>query len=189
MSQANDIECDAYAAWELKQFDEAAALFLQAAEAEAEAARTRNRWGPPDRSMLNAACSAFCLWEGGRNEEAHPTLETIAWLDFKELRLWGDRYDASTAFTYLLLDLAADGKDSQFAALWTKATERCRVLTLEFPFARPHKRMLIAACIETGHVSGVQQILSTLNPESLKDPELKLAAERGRRFVARLGDI
>src|SRR5258706_15987467 len=106
MSQADDSASTAYAAWELKEFDEAAALFLAAAQLEAEEARTRGPCAAPDRSLLYAARSAFCLWEGGRNEEARPTLEKIARLDFKALRLWGDRYDADRAFTYLLLDLA-----------------------------------------------------------------------------------
>jgi len=190
MSQADDISDRAYAAWELKQFDEAASLFLMAAHAEAEAARTRGPWAAPDRSLLDAARSAFCLWEGGQSEEARPTLEKIARLDFKALRLWGDRYDADRAFTYVLLDLAAAGECSPFAEVRQEATDRCRSLDLAFPFARSHKRMLIAACIEMEFGTGCRQILASLDNESLKDPELKLAAERAKRFVGgRGGDI
>src|SRR5581483_708075 len=144
-------------------------------------------WAAPDRSLLHAARAAFCLWEGGRNEEARPTLETVARLDFKALRLWGDRRDASRAFTYLLLDAAASSEAARFNQLWQEATERCRLLELTFPFARPHKRMLIAACIEMGHAGGVRQILEGLDQEALKDPELKLSAERAKRFLNRDG--
>jgi hypothetical protein len=183
MSQADDITRSAHAAWELKEFDEAARLFLIAAQVEADAARTRGPWAAPDRSLLHAARSAFCLWEGGRNAEARPTLETIARLDFKALRLWGDRRDASHAFTCLLLDAAAAGESARYAELWQEAVDRCRLLELTFPFARPHKRMLIAACIEMGHKTGVRQILEGIDREALKDPELKLAAERAKRFL------
>jgi hypothetical protein len=183
MSQADDIASSAYAAWELQQFDEAAQLFLAAAQAEADAAKTRGPWAAPDRSLLHAARSAFCLWEGGKNEEARPTLETVARLDFKALRLWGDRRDASHAFTYLLLDAAAAGEHGRFSQLWQEATDRCRSLDLTFPFARPHKRMLIAGCIEMNYRAGVRQIVEGLDRESLKDPELKLATERAKRFL------
>jgi hypothetical protein len=183
MANADNIASDAHAAWELKQFDEAAMLFLAAARVEAEEARTRGPWARPDSSLLYAARAAFCLWEGGRTEDARPMLETVARLDFKALRMWGDRRDASTAFTYLLLESAAAGERSRFGELWREATDRCRSIDVVFPYARPQKRMLIAACIEMGHVAGVRQIVAGLDRESLTDPELKLAADRATRFL------
>lgn len=183
MSEADDIARKAYFAWELHEFDEAAELFRAAAESEAEAAKKRSPWAKPDSSHLLLARSAFCLWEAGRNEQARPLLEATARLDFRALRTWGDRCDASTAFTYLMLDLAAAGDSTGFQELSREATDRCRILEMTFPLARPHKRMLIAACIEMNDRTTLRRIVDELTRDDLKNPELKLAAARAHRFL------
>jgi tetratricopeptide (TPR) repeat protein len=184
MEAYQDITKRAYAAWDLRLFDEAAALFAEAANLERGAASKRNRWAAPDQSVLYEGRQGFCLWEGGRHEEARPLLEKLTRVDWEATRLWGDRRDAAKAYAYLLLDLAAASDRDAFVQVWREATEKCRVIQMEFPFAHPQQRMLIAACIEMNYPDGCRQILIGMDNEADKDPELHLAARRARRFLS-----
>jgi tetratricopeptide (TPR) repeat protein len=179
----DDVAQAAHSAWELKRYDEAASLFNMAARLESAEAVTRNPWGRPDSTILYEARHAFCLWEAGKVTQAIPTLERVVRFDWKGGRLWGDRRDTDTAFTYLLMNLANIGDRDRFTKRWHEATERCHELQLDFPWSRPNKRMLMTACMSLQYVDGCHRILDGLDNEALKDPELKLLAEQARRFL------
>ncbi|WP_168567241.1 hypothetical protein [Crateriforma spongiae] len=185
-TDAEQLENQAYAAWELLEHAEAAKLFLAAAELESQQASLRSKWAKPDSSFLCRVRAAFCQWLDGQFDSARPTLIEATTFDWKNARLWADRRDTEKAFAYLLATLATDGEFERFGELWTKATDRMDELGFQFPSIIPMQKLLLVSCMNLNFSPGIQQIIDNLNPKLLaKNPELQMLKAQA---ISRLSD-
>lgn len=182
MSRIDELVTRAHAAWDLLELEQAAEFFEAAAVVEKEAAAVRGPFALADQSFSYRVRAAVCLWDSGHFDEARKTLlESLVW-DWKAARLWSDRHIGEMAFCRFLMEKAAAGDRDGFLALWEKATARGDELILPFPFAVPHQKQLLRACVSLGFSEGCQQVLKRIDPKRLKaDHELQiLAAEAAR---------
>src|SRR5262249_15970965 len=170
-----------HAAWELFELEQAAELFEAAAVAEKQAAASRGPFALADQSFSYRLRAAVCRWDLGRFEEARGTLPQAVTYGWKATRLWSDRHVGEMAFCRFLMEKAATGDPDGFIELWNTATARGEQLSLPFPFAIPHQKQMIRACVTLGFKEGAQQILKRLDPKRLQsDHELQMLAAQAR---------
>jgi len=175
VSQAHD-------AWGLFELEHAAELFEAAAVAEKSAAATRAPFALADQSFSYRLRAAVCRWDLGRFDEARQTLRESLTFDWKAARLWSDRHVGEMAFCRFLMEKAAAGDREGFIGLWRTATAKGEELSLPFPFAIPHQKQLIRACVMLGFKEGSQQVLNRIDPKRLNsDHELQMLAAQVAR--------
>lgn len=175
MLPVDDLATQAYAAWDLLEYERAAELFEAAAVAEADAASKRGPFASPDHSFVYRLRAAVCFWDLGRFEAARKTLLEALVFDWKTARLWGDRRDTEMAFVRLLMEKAANNDRSGFIALWKLATDKGEQSAVPFPFVILHQKQLLRACVNLDFKDGCRQIKLRIDPKRLKaDHELQL---------------
>ena len=185
MSDADDVAREAYAAWELHEYEQAADLFYHAAELEREAASRRGPDAAPDQSFLHRFRAGLCLWELGRFDQARPVLLEATAFDYKAARLWGDRHDAEKSFARLLMECAARSDRERFAALWRQATARGDQLSFPFPSIIPHQKQLLVASMSLNFREGCEQVLRQLDREAVRrDNELSVLKAQAERHCS-----
>jgi tetratricopeptide (TPR) repeat protein len=184
MVLADEKANEAYCAWELKEYEIAIEAFLEAANLERDEAMQRSKWAAPDGSFLYELRAGFCMWEMGKIESAKPFLEKVRGFDWKGNRLWGDRWDSDTAYTYLLLPLATAQNKKMFNELFLEACENGEKIQLPFSSVIPNQKKLIWACLDLKERGCIKKIIDNVRNESLqKDQELKLSYSQAQKFL------
>ena len=121
--------------------------------------------------------AAMCQWDVGRFDDARDTFHEALAFDWTAARLWGDRYVGESAFCRFLMEKAAAGDRDGFLELWKAATAKGEELNLPFPFATPHQKQLLVACVALGFAEGSQQALMRIDPKRIQsDHELQVLA-------------
>lgn len=185
MSSIDDVESEAYEAWELQDYERAAKLFFVAADLEAEAAAKRHFAAKPDQSFIYRVRAALCLWDGGIFESARPILNEALIFDWKRNRLWGDRHDSEKAVTRLLMEKAVEGDSVGFVELWRVASDRGEAIEFPFPTVVPHQKQLLIAALQFKLTEVCRQILGRINSEYLrKHNDLRILKAQAEDFLA-----
>ncbi|MBI1891275.1 MAG: hypothetical protein HYS18_11545 [Burkholderiales bacterium] len=183
MATLEQIESEAYSAWELRDYDLAAELFFKAELLEKEVASKRGPFSKPDSSFLYRARGAFCLWDGGNFDAARPLLIEITKFDWKNAKLWSDRHSTEKAYARLLSEVAATKNRDGFKLLWQSATARGEELSYPFPTIVPHQKQFIHTAIAFGLPDICKQILGRLDPKFIKkDHELQLLKSQAEDY-------
>lgn len=152
----SDIAAKAHRRWDLKQYENAAALFCLAAE------RASASHEEPNQFPNYAVRAAITLSLAGRADEAKATLQDATAFDWKSAGLPNDTNMIEWAFSRLLLDVV-ESSPQQFAALFEQAVSRCSEVGIAYPRIHPQQESLLSAAVLLGEWDAVTRIIDLMS--------------------------
>lgn len=176
---------EAYNAWELKEFAVAAELFLRASPLESEAAKARGKWAAPDQSVLHRLRAGYCLFEDGKLDDALELLKEGLALDWKAMRLWGDRYDAEKCHVRHILYYAMKQDRARYGEHLKLAIDDGARLEIPFPWSVPCQKQFLTAAIALEDCENLTSLLAAIDSKRLREnPELALICRAAENVIA-----
>jgi tetratricopeptide (TPR) repeat protein len=176
---AEQLRSRAHRAWDARRYDEAAALFRDAARQQVAEGRTGE--------FNDEIRAGLCLANAGRHDEARPVLEQALVYAWADAGIWEDRHMSEHASMALLRPAAHAGAD-EFNRVWERAVACSVRLEREFPSIHPFQAELLDLTMRLGLPGHCRRVLERIRARSGRlDAATRAKVQAAEGYLTRVG--